>query len=971
LTNLSVNVLIEDAHGYIWAGTESGLFRFGGHRFEEVALPRSFRYVTHLVPSKRGLWVGSHNGLGFLDTASLHFSPARPLPEARTNQLGADRQGRVWVLLAGLRPQMLNQEGQFVPVAGWPGKGPGDALFANPACGDVDIADGAFLWRWKSHEQTWVRLSLPYTRSGESTLAVARDSDDFLWVRSNLELYRLAPGRKTWTTLPHNLGGIPPDGLQMGRDREGCIWFNTVDGMYRGHGERVGPIVAGPKGFAPVTGMVDREGSYWLGSIGVAHVLGRGLWQIHTVENGLPSNVVWHMTRDRQGRIWLATDAGLMVGMAQTWKLVKAGQFSRLKLAPDGSILAVGSPGGDLYRVDPATLRVDLIRIEALPLTSVSRGLAIEPDGTVWVSDFQDGLARGRRRQGTWVWEKGLVRGQAPKGIWHITQDAGGDIFLATRTNLYILESGVWQDVGGTLAANPFSAGRAPDGTVWVYYYEQAVLTRHRREGQQWMRMETWEPFPGQEDRVIFSHAFDARGRLWVGTSRGLGRLDLANHRVEAWLAPGDGIPGADANNQGMLLEGDGTLWYGTTEGVGRLRTQDEFPVPPLPIPMLVSWSSGHQALPIQGATPTLQPGQSLLAHFALNAFSLPGGLQLESRLLGLHSEWQTMEAYQTAFSALTPGTYRLEVRGNRNGVQPGPILALDLKVKPYWWQTWWAMILWVLTLGSLIWAVATLRQRRLKASNRALHSEVQARTADLQQANLALDHASKAKSLFLASMSHELRTPLNAILLYSELMQEEAQERGDTALRQDIQKIQTAGNHLFTLINGVLDLSKIEAGMVEIDFAPCPVRDLFHEVAGTLGPLAKQCGNTFHISIDPEIDTVWADATKLLQVLLNLAGNACKFTERGTITLSAQGESDTVCLEVQDTGKGMTEAEQAHIFKAFEQANNQIHQQYGGTGLGLAISQRLVELMQGAISVQSRPGTGSTFTVRLPRSQP
>jgi len=967
LTNLSVNILAEDTRGFIWAGTESGLFRYGGHRFEEVRLPSAFRYVTHLVPTPDGFWVGTHNGVGFLDTATLTFQAATSLPESRTNQLGLDRQGRAWVLLAGLGPQVLNTDGRFVPATGWPGKGLGDALFASPDCDEVAIADGPSLWRWDVSGQSWSRLALPFTGSSESALALVRDGGNALWVRSNLKLYRLPNGKRTWLTLPADLCGTPPDNLQMSRDREGHIWFNTVGGLYRGQGEHLQPVLGGPKGFVPITGLVDREGSYWLGSVGVAHILGRGLWQTHSVETGLPSSVVWHMLRDRQGRMWLATDAGLVVATPTGWKLVKAGQCSRLRMAMDGSILAVGSPGGMLYRIDPTSLRVESIRVEALPLTPVCRGLAIEKDGTVWISDFRDGLAKGRCRNGVWTWEKGLIHGEVPKRVWQLAQDPGGDILLSTRTSMYLLEQGQWKDLGGILPANPFSAGRAPDGSIWVYYYEQPVLTRHAKQGEAWVRTDTWSPFPVGADRVIFSHAFDAKGRLWVGTSSGLGRLDLVNHRVESWLSPGEGIPGADANNQGMLLEGDGTLWYGTTEGVGRFRTQDELPVPPLPAPQLVSWSSGHQALPIQGTRPELQPGLPLLARFALNAFSLPGGLQLESRMLGIQSEWLPLELFQATYSALPPGSYRLEVRGNRHGLQPGPVLALDFTVKAHWWLTWWAMGLWVVSLTGLTWLVAVARQRQLEASNRALQAEVQSRTLDLQEANLALDQASKAKSLFLASMSHELRTPLNAILLYSELMQEDAQERGDKAFQQDIQKVQTAGHHLFTLINGILDLSKIEAGMIELSQESCSIQVLFTEVAETLGPMAQQRNNTIEWSIQPGAESVWADPTKLLQVLINLCGNACKFTEDGTITLTARPEGDRVCLEVRDTGKGMTDEEQARIFNAFEQANHQIHKRYGGTGLGLTISQRLVDLMQGSISVTSAPGVGSSFFVRLP----
>ena len=215
--------------------------------------------------------------------------------------------------------------------------------------------------------------------------------------------------------------------------------------------------------------------------------------------------------------------------------------------------------------------------------------------------------------------------------------------------------------------------------------------------------------------------------------------------------------------------------------------------------------------------------------------------------------------------------------------------------------------------------------------------------------------------------MSHELRTPLNAILLYSELMEEDARERGDLASREDLTKIRSAGQHLFSMINGILDLSKIEAGMMSLDLGDHDIHSLLWEVAQTLRPIADQNGNTILLDALKTMPPQQVDHTKLVQVLLNLGGNACKFTSQGTVTLAARLEARDLVLEVKDTGQGMSAAEQERIFQAFEQANDQIHRKYGGTGLGLTITQRLVALMGGSISLSSSVGLGSTFTVRLP----
>jgi PAS domain S-box-containing protein len=242
---------------------------------------------------------------------------------------------------------------------------------------------------------------------------------------------------------------------------------------------------------------------------------------------------------------------------------------------------------------------------------------------------------------------------------------------------------------------------------------------------------------------------------------------------------------------------------------------------------------------------------------------------------------------------------------------------------------------------------------------------------AELRMAKEAAEEASQAKSEFLANMSHELRTPLNAIIGYSEMLQEEVGELGYMELVPDLEKIQVSGHHLLTLINGVLDLSRIEAGKMTLFAEAFDVATLIDEVAVTLSPLCDKNANTLQIHCDDNLGSMQTDLTKVRQVLFNLLSNACKFTHEGVITLSAAPETVAsatwIRFEVSDTGIGMTAEQRGKLFQAFEQADASTAHQYGGAGLGLAISQRFCELMGGAITVESALGLGSTFTVRLP----
>jgi signal transduction histidine kinase len=272
---------------------------------------------------------------------------------------------------------------------------------------------------------------------------------------------------------------------------------------------------------------------------------------------------------------------------------------------------------------------------------------------------------------------------------------------------------------------------------------------------------------------------------------------------------------------------------------------------------------------------------------------------------------------------------------------------------------------------GAFDFVLKPIDMADLEATIRKAVGEI-AKLREIERRRLAAERARSNLSHFLANTSHELRTPLNAIIGLTDMMVGNAARFGTDKALEPLRRVLGAGRHLLALINDILDLSKIEAGRMELHLETFPLAPVIEDVAKTIEPMTMKNANRLVIDCPADLGTIHADQLRLRQSLLNLASNANKFTEKGTVTIAAyedqENGQDWVTLSVADTGIGMTAEQMGKLFQEFSQGSSATASKYGGTGLGLAISRRFCQMMGGDITVASKPGRGSTFTVRMPR---
>jgi signal transduction histidine kinase/ligand-binding sensor domain-containing protein/FixJ family two-component response regulator/HPt (histidine-containing phosphotransfer) domain-containing protein len=761
-------------------------------------------------------------------------------------------------------------------------------------------------------------------------MSLYSDSQGMLWIGTR------AGGVDRWNPQSWRFGGYRPAWLaeklvtSFAEDVDGRVWVGAFDAELRqldlktGNSRSVRDVVGHPSALDEkrVMSLLEtRDGALWVG----------------TMMNGI-------VVRDRAGSI------RQIVAKANDPRALSAAGIMRMYEARDGRIW-IGTHGGGANIYDPKTKSIQQLPFSSLPYAAGSVSSAN-------VSAFAED-----QRGNMWIATDG-------GGLNLATQD--GSVIKVYRHN---------REQANSISSNTiYSLAVDQQGTVWVATdgggLDQVIWNG---DGPQNVSFKSMSLEDGLSSSTVYGILVDDSGALWLSGNAGLMRVDPGTSQVRSYHQE-HGLQGEEFNFNAYLKTRSGVLLFGGPGGFNAFLPQN---VQPESQDVRIALTNVEiVGKPLQGNVPYWSMRELTLDHkasvvsldFATLDFMSAKRRRLEYRIEGLTNDWIDLGSQsRLTLTNLAPGKYFLEVRGEPSATSSprAPIRILIHKAHGPWTSPF-AYALYALAVVAIIMLRLRHQQKKLdnaKLMQLQLEGEVQKRTADLRESNRHLEEAARAKEGFLARMSHELRTPMNGVIGMTELLTHTPLT--PTQLHYT-QTIRGSAQSLLAILNDLLDLSKIGIGKIELESVPLDVTQIMEEAVTLFATACREKGvDLILCPPDTRSLTVHGDPLRLRQIVLNLLGNAVKFTHRGSIVVRAdiRADADSMAvlqMRVVDTGIGIEEEVTQKIFQPFVQADESTSRKYGGTGLGLSICKELAALMHGSVCVTSELGKGSEFCVTV-----
>ncbi len=963
----SVAAMASSAEGAVMVATEIGPFRFDGMHFVPLLWDRESwgRIASSMVTRGDELFVGSESAL-------VRFRPAQTdviaLPDDCSGAiaLAIASDSAPWLVCFRGGVMRLGSKG-LEPV---PTPGVARGLYQD-ADGTMWLAsdEGVVAFRDGVATRTWTEAEgLP----GRAAQRVTRRRAGGVWVGTSRGL-----GFIDEKGVAH-VAGLEGQAIGDVIERaDGSVWGALLPGgLFRLEGTHLEEQLASQvPAWANITQFLeDPEGSLWVSSST------NGLTRLHVgvvtpmgLDEGLRSAISWSVDVGSDNSTWLATDSN-GVWHDQNGLFTHYGAESglgNLRLfavhVDELGTLWVGAQEGRLYRFD-GTRFEERRRDLAHPESAVS-AITFDPKDHTLIIGTDSGVLR-EEKPGVFTALEAPLRVEVTDFTW--AKD--GTLWVSSSRGLWHVENQKLVRVVPALRSSLSALIERDDGSFWAATNDRGIARIDPRTGS----VTTCGEAQGLPHNNTWSLVRDHLSQFWVSSNFGIwsaNEADLdacltqgARLKPSRVLGAGDGMRDRECcggYQSPAVVAPDGRIVFACVQGAMTVWPKH---TTNLVKPSLRIDRVDVDSVPTQ-KTSSVVTGSRGRVVFAFSVYSYrdPSAVRAKYRLEGFEQEWTLASDDRTAqYTNLPPGRYRFHVIGaNEDGVWNDEGTWVDISIPPRLWEQWWFRSLAVLLVPLVVGTWVRVREAQLKTREAEVARLVAQKTEEFERAKIEAEQTTRAKTDFLANMSHEIRTPLNAVIGASELFDLTSLTPDQ---REYLDLIRTSGDALLSLINDVLDLSKIEAGKMQLSTSPCDVRVLGTRVTDLLGLTARKRNLLLSYDCTPEVPRwVMIDEARLRQVLLNLIGNAIKFTAQGAVVVVVNSEGPArLRFTVIDSGIGLSEEQLGRLFKAFSQADTSTSRRYGGTGLGLAISERLVTLMGGRFEVSSTLGQGSRFSFEI-----